>query len=108
MSGMMTGANRRAVLAGLAGLVSGGAGLFAAGGAQAITAQSSSDYGAMLDAACGASADHKRQIAAVESALGAVLPDARVVEVLQRTQCPACGCPLALTAGFPKGGNGAF
>lgn len=105
MSRTMTVANRRAVLAGLA---AGGAGLFVAGGAKAITAQSSSDYGAMLDAACGASADHKRQIAAVERTLGALLPDARVVEALQRTQCPSCGCPLALTAGLVKGAPGAF
>lgn len=102
---MSGNANRRAVLA---GLVAGGAGLFGSGGAKAITVQSSSDYGAMLDVACGASADHKRQIASVEKALGVVLPDARVVEVLQRTQCPSCGCPLALAAGLPKGDAGAF
>lgn len=105
MNRMGGNTNRRAVLA---GLVAGGAGLFAAGGAKAITARSSSDYGAMLDAACGASTDHKRQIAAVESALGAVLPDARVVEALQRTQCPSCGCPLALAAGLAKDGADAF
>jgi len=105
MSRMGVDANRRAVLA---GLVAGGAGLFAAGGAKAITAESSSDYGAMLDAACGASTDHERQIASVEKALGVVLPDARVVEALQRTRCPSCGCPLALAAGLPKGDAGAF
>ncbi|MBP2304616.1 hypothetical protein GBZ48_17740 [Azospirillum melinis] len=105
MSKLGADANRRAVLA---GLVAGGAGLFAAGGAKAITAQSSSDYGAMLDAACGASADHKRQIAAVETTLGVLFPDARVVEALQRTQCPSCGCPLALAAGLAKGDAGAF
>ncbi|ALG71833.1 hypothetical protein VY88_12785 [Azospirillum thiophilum] len=105
MSGTVADANRRTVLAGLA---AGGACLFVAGGAQAITAQPRSDYGAMLDAACGATADHKRQIAAVESALGVTLPDERVAEVLRRTQCPSCGCPLALAAVGPNGGMGAF
>lgn len=105
MSRTGTGANRRAVLAGLA---AGGAGLFAAGTAQAITAQPRSDYGAMLDAACGASADHKRQIAAVERALGVTLPDARVLQVLQQTTCRSCGCPLALAAAVPSGNPDAF
>lgn len=48
----------------------------------------------MLDSACGASLDHKRQIAAVEQTLGMSLPDARLIGVLQRTACPTCGCPL--------------
>ena len=105
MSRTGTGANRRAVLAGLA---AGGAGLFAAGGAKAITAQLRSDYGAMLDAACGASADHKRQIAEVESALGVTLPDARVLQVLRQTSCRSCGCPLSLAAGPASGNPDAF
>ncbi len=105
MSRTGTGANRRAVLAGLA---TGGAGLFAAGGAKAITAQPRSDYGAMLDAACGASADHKRQIVEVERALGVTLPDARVLQVLQQTTCRSCGCPLALAAGPVAGSPDAF
>ncbi|MBP2297865.1 hypothetical protein [Azospirillum picis] len=88
----------------LAGLVAGAAGLLAADGARAITAQPGSDYGAMLDAACGATADHQRQVAAVESALGATQPDARVMDVLRRTKCPACGCPLAP----PTGGMAGF
>ncbi|CAO3407163.1 hypothetical protein [Azospirillum largimobile] len=105
MSRTGTGANRRAVLAGLA---AGGAGLFAAGGAQAITAQPRSDYGAMLDAACGASADHRRQIAEVERALGLALPDARLLQVLQQTSCRSCGCTLGLAAAVPGGRPDAF
>jgi hypothetical protein len=92
----------------LAGLTAGGAGLFAAGAAQAITAQPRSDYGAMLDAACGASADHKRQIAAVERALGLALPDPQVLQVLQQTTCRSCGCPLAPVAGPIPGNPDAF
>ncbi|PWC39956.1 hypothetical protein TSO352_04470 [Azospirillum sp. TSO35-2] len=85
------GLRRRDVLYGLAA-----AGVCLAAGttAQAFTAQSSSDYGAMLDNACGASLDHKRQIATIERTLGMPLSDDRLVKLLQRTTCPACGCPL--------------
>lgn len=85
----------------LRGLAAGGAVLLSGSGAGAITARPSSDYGAVLDAACGASADHKRQIAEVEKAFGLTLPDRRVAELLRRTACPNCGCPLMAPAGAP-------
>ncbi|MBP2227502.1 hypothetical protein J2847_000782 [Azospirillum agricola] len=83
----------------LRGLAAGGALLLSGSGAGAITVRPSSDYGAVLDAACGASADHKRQIAEVEKAFGLTVPDPRVIERLRRTACPDCGCPLMPPAG---------
>lgn len=96
---MKTG--RRSLLRGLAlgglGAALGGAG----SNAWAFTALPGSDYGALLDGACGASADHRRQIAALESALGGTLADPRIVAVLQNTACPNCGCPLLTPPGAP-------
>ncbi len=91
-------ASRRDVLYGFA---AGGACLLTGAGASAITPLPQSDYGAVLDTACGLSADHRRQIAAVESALGVSLPDARVTEALRRTVCPSCGCPLVAPVAAP-------
>lgn len=78
----------------LCGLAMAGTWLLSGTAAQAITVRSWSDYGAVLDNACGASLDHKRQIAAVELASGMTMPDARLIGVLQQTACPNCGCPL--------------
>lgn len=88
-------ASRRRLLRGLA---LGGLGLALghAGAAQAFTVRSGSDYGAMLDGACGASADHRRQIAELESALGGTAADPRILAVIRQTACPSCGCPLLL------------
>lgn len=85
----------------LYGLATGGACLLAGTGARAITPRDWSDYGAILEAACGPTPDHKRQITAVEEALGIPLPDARTLDVLRRTTCPACGCPLMPSPGAP-------
>jgi len=90
-AGMHSSMRRRSVLCGLAAV---GSWLLPSTAAQAIMARPRSDYGAVLDTACGASLDHKRQIAAVEQALGMSLPDARLIGVLQRTACPTCGCLL--------------
>ena len=98
MNGRTKGCGRRRIVLGLA---AGVAVLLAGPGARALTARPASDYGAVLDAACGRSADHQRQIAEIESALGLALPDARAAELLRRTLCPACGCPLALASGAP-------
>lgn len=100
-TGMRFPMRRRGVLGGLAAA---GAWLLSGTAAHAIMAQSWSDYGAVLDTACGASLDHKRQIAAVERALGLSLPDARLIGVLQRTACPTCGCALVP----PMNGPAAF
>lgn len=82
---------RRGVLGGLAAA---GTWLLSGTAAQALMPQPGSDYGATLDSACGASLDHRRQIAELERTLGLSLPDARLLGVLQRTACPICGCPL--------------
>lgn len=101
MSGQAASPNRRHILSGLA---AGGVCLMAGTGARAITARDGADYGAVLDAACGASTDHKRQIAVIEEAMGIPLPDERIAVVLRRTLCPSCGCPLIP----PPGAPGAF
>jgi len=85
----------------LCGLAVAGVWLLSGTAAHAITARTRSDYGAMLDNACGASLDHKSQIAAVERTLGLTLPDDRLVAVLQRTACATCGCPLMPPADGP-------
>lgn len=100
-TGMRFPVRRRGVLGGLAAA---GTWLLSGTTAHAIMAHPWSDYGAVLDTACGASLDHKRQIVAVEQALGLILPDDRLVSVLQRTACPTCGCPLAP----PMNGPAAF
>ncbi|MFS2012091.1 hypothetical protein ACCD06_19800 [Azospirillum sp. CT11-132] len=82
---------RRGVLGGFAAA---GAWLLSGTAAQALMPQPGSDYGAILDKACGASLDHKRQIAELERTLGLSLPDERLIGVLQRIACPICGCPL--------------
>lgn len=89
---------RREVVCGLA---VGGLMLLSGTGAGAVTLRSGSDYGGILDGACGASADHRRQIAEVEKAFGLPLTDSRVIDALRRAQCPGCGCSLALAAGLP-------
>ena len=98
MSNGAAAPSRRHILSGLA---AGSACLLAGTGARAITPRDWSDYGAVLDAACGPTLDHKRQIAAVETALGIPLPDARTADVLRRTLCPSCGCPLLPLPGAP-------
>ncbi|MCG5242302.1 hypothetical protein [Azospirillum doebereinerae] len=85
----------------LCGLAVAGAWLLSGTAAHAITVRTRSDYGAVLDNACGASLDHTRQIAAVEEALGLALPDDRLIGVLQRTVCATCGCPLMPPATGP-------
>ncbi|SMH59596.1 hypothetical protein [Azospirillum agricola] len=96
MGGRTRNTGRRDILRGLA---AGGAVLLSGSGAGAITARPSSDYGAVLDAACGPSADHARQIAEIENAFGLTRPDPRMIERLRRTACPNCGCPLMPPAG---------
>lgn len=81
----------------LYGLATGSACLLKGVDATAITPLDRSDYGAVLDAACGRSFDHERQIAAIEAALGIPLPDTRTADILRQTMCPSCGCPLLLS-----------
>lgn len=94
----MHSTTRRSILRGLA---AGGVAALAGASAEALTARPASDYGAILDAACGASADHARQIAEVETALALTRPDPRLTEALKRTLCPNCGCPLAPSMAAP-------
>jgi len=57
-----------------------------------------SDYRHLVDSACGASADHQRQLAEAAARLGV---DARAPEaqaLLKQLTCPICGCPLAAAA----------
>lgn len=98
MNGQAKSVGRRDVVCGLA---VGGLMLLTGTRAGAVTARSGADYGGILDGACGASADHQRQIAEVERVLGLPLTDSRVIDALRRAQCPGCGCSLALAAGLP-------
>lgn len=86
--------SRRGFLRSAAALAAGGACASLASTAQAITARPASDYGAVLESACGPVGEHARLIEETEAALGRPRTDPLVQAVLQRTACPACGCPL--------------
>ena len=89
-----TSHTRRGFLRSAAALAAGGACTSLASTAQAITARPGSDYGAILETACGPVGEHARLIEETEAALGRPRTDPLVQAVLQRTACPTCGCGL--------------
>ncbi|MGQ9371681.1 twin-arginine translocation signal domain-containing protein [Azospirillum sp. ST 5-10] len=89
--------SRRGFLRAATALAAGGVCGSLAVPAVALTPLSGSDYGAVLDSACGASAEHARLVEETATALGRPASDPLVQAVLQRTVCPLCGCAVVPT-----------
>lgn len=88
--------DRRGFLRLAAALAAGGAGVSVAGPALALQARPLSDYGAVLEGACGATREHARLVREAEQALGLTAGDPRMQAVLRGMTCPSCGCALLM------------
>lgn len=88
--------DRRGFLRLAAALAVGGAGVSLARPAMAVQARPLSDYGAVLESACGATREHARLVREAEEALGLTAGDPRMQAALRGITCPTCGCALAM------------
>lgn len=86
--------NRRGFLRSIAAVAAGSACASFGSSAHAITARPSSDYGAVLESACGQAGYHARIVKETEEALGMTSTDPRFLAILQQVKCPMCGCPV--------------
>ena len=72
----------------------GGVVIGAARPAAAFQTMPASDYSALVDQACGVTANHARQLEQARARLGDVLTSQQLENTLQALRCPICGCPL--------------
>lgn len=86
--------DRRGFLRSLAVTAAAGVCVPLAGPAHAFTELSQSNYGRVLDSACGRNSEHARIVAETADSLGMKPSDPRLDGILQRMTCPVCGCPV--------------
>jgi len=88
--------DRRGFLRSAAALTAAGACMSVAGPALAFKARPLSDYGVVLEDACGQARYHVRIIKETEEALGLPAEDPRLQAVIRQMKCPSCGCGLLM------------
>ncbi|CAK0776084.1 putative Twin-arginine translocation signal domain-containing protein [uncultured Gammaproteobacteria bacterium] len=93
-SGVSVAHARRWFLEHVSCLALGGVLVVAARPVAAFQTMPEGDYSALVEKACGATADHARQLEQTRDRLDTTLTREQVQTALQALRCPVCGCPL--------------